>query len=156
MSNSPIIIRRGTIADAATIADFNAAMALETEQLTLDRDTLDAGVRAALRDESKAVYFLAEIAGHVVGQLMITHEWSDWRNGPLWWIQSVYVHQDHRRRGVFRALYAHAREQAKRAGAVGVRLYVEENNHLGQATYRSLGMEMTHYRVMEETWGRAG
>jgi GNAT superfamily N-acetyltransferase len=130
-------------------------MALETEQLTLDRRTLDAGVRAALADESKAVYFLAEIDGRVVGQLMITHEWSDWRNGPLWWIQSVYVHADHRRRGVFRALYAYARAEAKHAGAVGLRLYVEESNHVGQATYRSLGMSMTHYRVMEETWRRA-
>src|SRR3954465_15290334 len=128
MSDSPIIIRRATADDATTIVDFNAAMALETERLTLDRRTLDAGVRAALADDARAVYFLAEIEGEVVGQLMITHEWSDWRNGPLWWIQSVYVHQDHRRRGVFRALYAHAREQAKRAGAVGVRLYVEENN----------------------------
>ncbi len=152
MSDSPIIIRRGTIDDAATIAEFNAAMALETEALTLDRRTLDAGVRAALADEAKAVYFLAEVDGRVVGQLMITHEWSDWRNGPLWWIQSVYVQKDHRRRGVFRALYLHARDEAKRAGAVGVRLYVEENNHVGQSTYRSLGMSMTHYRVMEETW----
>jgi GNAT superfamily N-acetyltransferase len=152
MSDSPINLRRARDDDAATIADFNAAMALETEQLTLDRRTLDAGVRAALDDEAKAVYFLAEIDGRVVGQLMITHEWSDWRNGTLWWIQSVYVHQAHRRRGVFRALYLHARDQAKRAGAVGVRLYVEENNHVGQATYQSLGMSMTHYRVMEETW----
>jgi ribosomal protein S18 acetylase RimI-like enzyme len=154
MSDSPIIIRRGTITDTATIVEFNAAMALETEQLTLDRRTLDAGVRGALADEAKALYFLAEIDGRVVGQLMITHEWSDWRNGPLWWIQSVYVHKDHRRRGVFRALYAYTRDEAKRAGAVGVRLYVEENNHIGQSTYRSLGMSMTHYRVMEETWAR--
>jgi ribosomal protein S18 acetylase RimI-like enzyme len=152
MRDSTVNIRRGTIDDAATIADFNATMARETEALTLDRRTLEAGVSAALSDESKAVYFLAELDGRVVGQLMITQEWSDWRNGPLWWIQSVYVHTEHRRRGVFRALYVHARDEAKRAGAVGVRLYVEENNKVGQATYRSLGMSMTHYRVMEETW----
>src|SRR5689334_22288787 len=108
----PLRIRRGVPADAAVLADFNARMALETEDTVLPADVIGPGVAAALADEAKAIYFVAEAGGAVVGQLMITHEWSDWRNGDLWWVQSVYVHPDHRRRGVFRRLYDHARDAA--------------------------------------------
>ena len=146
-------VRRGRPADADAIAEFNTRMASETEGTVLAPDVIGPGVVAALTDEAKAIYFVAEAAGRVVGQLMVTHEWSDWRNGDIWWVQSVYVHPDHRRRGVFRALYDHARGEAKRAGAVGLRLYVEENNEAAQAVYRQLGMGMTHYRVMEEMFG---
>src|SRR3982751_724687 len=111
-------VRSATGNDAAIIARFNIALASETENVRLDPPTILAGVRAGLSDESKALYFLAEIEGRVVGQIMITHEWSDWRNGDLWWIQSVYVEQDFRRRGVFRALYEHVIAQARAAGAV--------------------------------------
>ena len=144
------IIRSARAADADTLVDFNARMARETEGLSLDPAVLSPGVRAALADPAKAIYFVAESGGRVIGQLMITHEWSDWRNGDVWWVQSVYVHPDHRRQGVFRALYDHARGEAKKAGAVGLRLYVEENNAAALAVYRQLGMGMTHYRVMEE------
>src|SRR3954452_8892223 len=112
------LIRDATPADAATIVDFNARMARETEGLTLDPAVLSRGVRAALADPAKAIYFVAEIDRRVVGQLMITHEWSDWRDGDIWWVQSVYVHPEYRRRGIFRTLYAHARERARAAGAV--------------------------------------
>src|SRR5436190_9680983 len=143
-------IRPAEPRDAETIANFNAMMARETEDLHLDPATAVAGVKAALEDANKAIYLLAEIDGRVAGQLMITHEWSDWRNGDLWWIQSVFVAPEFRRRGVFRALYERARDEAKRAGAVGLRLYVEQHNLTAQETYRSLGMKLTHYRVMEE------
>ena len=152
----PLRVRRGVPADADMLAEFNTRMALETEGVRLDPAVIGPGVRAALADEAKAIYFVAEAAGRVVGQLMVTHEWSDWRNGDIWWVQSVYVHPDHRRRGVFRGLYDHARGEAKKVGAVGVRLYVEENNAAAQAVYRQLGMEMSHYRVMEEMFGTHG
>ena len=110
---------------------------------------LTAGVRAGLADEAKARYFVAEMDGRVVGQLMLTLEWSDWRNGEIWWIQSVYVHADHRRRGVFKAIYRHVESLAKQSGAVGLRLYVEKHNAAAQSTYASLGMNMAEYLVME-------
>lgn len=147
-------IRRGVATDADTIADFNARMAMETENLVLPPEVVGPGVAAALADEAKAIYFVAESAGRVVGQLMITHEWSDWRNGDIWWIQSVYVHPDFRKMGLFRKLYEHARTAAKQAGAVGLRLYVEHNNATAQAVYRQLGMSVTHYQVMEEILSR--
>ncbi|MDB5297828.1 MAG: family acetyltransferase [Phycisphaerales bacterium] len=149
----PLRIRLGTSADADTLAEFNSLMALETEGHALEPTIIGPGVAAALADPHKAIYFVADIGGRVVGQLMVTHEWSDWRNGDIWWVQSVFVHPDHRRKGVFRALYNRSRIEAKKAGAVGVRLYVEENNGTAQATYRQLGMGMTHYRVMEEMFG---
>jgi len=143
-------IRIATIEDATTIADFNTRLAHETEHLALDGATLEAGVGAAIADPLKATYYLAEIDGKVAGQLMITHEWSDWRNGDMWWIQSVYVAADFRRRGVFKALYEHVREAARKSGAAGIRLYVERENQKAQDTYRKLGMSMTPYLVMEE------
>ena len=156
------VIRRGVPADAAVLAEYNTLMAAETESVTLLPEVIGPGVAAALADPDRAIYFVAEVggsggtgdgaAGRVAGQLMITHEWSDWRNGDIWWVQSVYVHPDFRRRGLFRALYDHARAVAKAAGAVGIRLYVEANNDTAQATYRQLGMDMTHYHVMEEMW----
>jgi GNAT superfamily N-acetyltransferase len=148
------LIRTARASDAQTIADFNIAMALETEHLTLDPPTVLAGVHAALADPAKAIYFVAEIDGIVGGQLMITHEWSDWRNGDIWWIESVYVHPDHRRKGLFRALYNHTKREAKNQNAVGLRLYVERENKNAQQTYTSLGMDLTHYLVMEETWSK--
>src|SRR4051812_34055708 len=119
-----ITIRRATISDADTIAAFNSAMAIETENHHLDPNIVGPGTREGLADESKAIYFVAEIDQKIVGQIMITHEWSDWRNGDIWWIQSVYVAPDARRRGVFRAMYEHVQSRAKDAGAIGLRLYV--------------------------------
>ena len=150
MNQAPFIIRAARAEDAETLVEFNARMARETEGLELGRDVLSKGVRGGLADESKALYFVADAGGRVVGQLMITREWSDWRNGDIWWVQSVYVHPDYRRKGVFRSLYDHARDQARRAGAVGVRLYVDDHNAAAQQVYERLGMRMSNYRVMEE------
>jgi ribosomal protein S18 acetylase RimI-like enzyme len=143
------LIRPARPADAPFIVDANCRMALETEDLALDRPTVELGVAAVLQDSTKGLYFLAEQAGRPLGQLMVTFEWSDWRNGNLWWLQSVYVVPEFRRRGVFTALYQHLRALADESGAAGVRLYVEENNTIAQQTYRRLGMDMSHYRVME-------
>jgi ribosomal protein S18 acetylase RimI-like enzyme len=143
-------LRRATPADAAVIAEFNRCLAHETEGRTLDDATLSAGVAAVLADGTRGLYFVAERDGAVVGQLMITTEWSDWRNGWIWWIQSVYVRKDARRQGVFRALYRHV-EAAARADpqVVGLRLYVESENHAAQQTYLEMGMERTGYLVLE-------
>jgi ribosomal protein S18 acetylase RimI-like enzyme len=150
MTQPDFHIRPGDARDAETIADFNAAMAAETERLRLDRPTLLAGVRAALADANKARYFVADAGGRVVGQLMLTREWSDWRNGDIWWLQSVYVAPEFRERGVFKALYRHVAQLARAERAVGLRLYVEKENGAAQKTYASLGMMKTHYLVMEE------
>ena len=153
-SAPPFIIRPAREDDADVLVDFNARMARETEGLELDLAVLREGVRGGLADAAKALYFVADSGGAVVGQLMITKEWSDWRNGDIWWVQSVYVHPEHRRRGVFRALYAHARDHARRAGAVGVRLYVDDHNAAAQQVYERLGMRMSNYKVMEEIFPR--
>jgi ribosomal protein S18 acetylase RimI-like enzyme len=150
MSANPILIRDATPADAPTIAEFNVRMAMETEHLKLDPPTVLAGVRAVLSDPSRGRYFVADINGTVAGQLLITHEWSDWRNADIWWIESVYVHPDYRRAGVFRTLYDQVRAIARNAGACALRLYVERENLRAQNTYKSLGMDLTHYLVMEE------
>ncbi|HEY8747360.1 MAG TPA: GNAT family N-acetyltransferase [Tepidisphaeraceae bacterium] len=143
-------VRSARSEDASFIVESNCRMATETESLSLDRETVDRGVRAVLEDASKGRYFLATIDDVPVGQLMITFEWSDWRNGMIWWIQSVYVAPDYRRRGVFTALYDHVRSLVSTSGGVGLRLYVEENNATAQRTYQRMGMGMSHYRVMEE------
>jgi ribosomal protein S18 acetylase RimI-like enzyme len=145
-----ILIRAGRAEDAEAIAEFNARLARETESIELDRATVLAGVRAALADASKGRYFVAEQGGAVVGQLMLTREWSDWRNGDLWWIMSVYVDAAFRGRGVFKALYGHVEQRARQEGAVGLRLYVEKENAAAQRTYAKLGMSLTHYLIMEQ------
>jgi len=153
MSDQPIRVRSASPDDASIIADFNIRMAMETENLALDPSTIFPGVRAVFSDPARGQYFVAECDGSVVGCLLITHEWSDWRNGDIWWIQSVYVHADFRRRGVFRALYRHVEKAAAAAGAVGLRLYMEEENANAQATYERMGMRLTHYRVLEQMFG---
>lgn len=143
-------IRKARPTDAAVIADFNCRLAWETEALKLDAQTIRRGVRAALKDASKGTYFVAEIKGAVVGQLLITYEWSDWRNGNFWWIQSVYVRAEHRQAGVFRALFAHIQKLATtRRDVCGLRLYVERENDRAQHTYAKLGMNKTHYEMFE-------
>lgn len=144
-----IIIRRAQIVDAPTLVEYNRRMAEETEEIDLNLMTVSAGVLAALQEGSGAAYYVAELNGTVIGQLMVTHEWSDWRNGPIWWIQSVYVRPDHRRQGVFRNLFHHVRQAGEAAGAVGFRLYVEEKNHTAQGTYRLLGFRNAPYLMME-------
>jgi GNAT superfamily N-acetyltransferase len=143
-------LRPATPADADAVAAFNAALALESEGKQLDPATLAAGVRAVLADPAKGVYTVAEGGGEVVGQLMLTTEWSDWRNGWFWWIQSVYVRPDVRRGGVFRALFADVLARAAADPAViGIRLYMEPGNARARQTYRSLGMSEAGYEVFE-------
>ncbi len=144
-------IRTAIPSDAETIIAFNQGIASETENKTLDPDTISAGVIAALADPHKGIYFVATDNEKVIGQLMITLEWSDWRNGLFWWIQSVYVHTDYRKQGVYRGLYEHVQTQAKDQGdVIGIRLYVEHENTRAQQAYRALGMNMTDYHIMEE------
>jgi ribosomal protein S18 acetylase RimI-like enzyme len=145
----PTLIRPGRPTDADTLTQYNAAMALETEGHVLALPTLSAGVRAALADTNKARYFVAEVDGRIAGMLMITLEWSDWRNGEIWWIESVYVHPDFRRAGVFTALYRHVETLAKQSNVIGLRLYVMQDNKNAQETYRRLGMDLPGYLVME-------
>jgi ribosomal protein S18 acetylase RimI-like enzyme len=152
MSPSPLTIRPARLEDAETITRFNVAMALETEALALDPARAGRGVRALLADAQKGLYFVAERDGAPVGQLMITYEWSDWRDAFWWWIQSVWIEPRARRAGVYRALYAHVVEAAKAATperCCGVRLYVERENAKAQATYRALGMAQAKYELFE-------
>lgn len=151
-----IAIRPARPNDHETIVEFNALLAAETEGRTLDSDTLRAGVARVLAEPALGRYFVAERAGNVAGQLMITYEWSDWRNGLFWWLQSVYVPAAHRRQGVFRALYRHV-EAAARAepGCCGLRLYVDERNRAAQDVYRALGMVPAGYRILELELGPA-
>ncbi len=143
-------IRRAGPADVAIVTEFNRLLALESEGKTLDAAVLAAGVAAGLADPNKSVYFLAEEDGAPIGQIMYTREWSDWRNGWFWWIQSVYVRAEARRRGVLRALYEHVQQAARADGnVIGLRLYVERNNHIAQETYRRLGMDAAGYLVFE-------
>ncbi len=145
-----INVRPAQMDDDAFLAEGNRRIAAETEELALDPDTVLAGVRAALEDPHKALYFVAEVDARPAGMLMLTHEWSDWRNGDIWWIQSVYVFPEFRRGGVFRALYQHVSRLAQESGVAGIRLYVEQENHAAIGTYSSLGMERARYAVMEQ------
>jgi GNAT superfamily N-acetyltransferase len=151
-----IVIRLAAASDARTIAGFNAAMARETENLELDGERLLQGVQAVLDDASKGFYLVAEIDGAVVGQLMLTFEWSDWRNGVFWWVQSVYIRHDCRRKGVFSALHRHVESIARSTpGVCGLRLYVERTNRRARKTYLALGMTCPGYQVMEIDFRKA-
>lgn len=146
-------IRPATLKDLPTIVEFNRLLALETESIELSVAVLTDGVRAALLDPHKARYFVAEIDGQIVGQLMHTREWSDWRNGDIWWLQSVYVVASARRQGVFRALVEHVTQLAQSTpDVVGLRLYVEEHNDRAAATYDRLGLAEAGYVVREQIW----
>ena len=155
MAQLDLEIRPATLDDWETIADFNLRLAEETEPHALDRATVEAGVRALLADDRKGRYFVATVEGRIIGQLMHTREWSDWRNGDVWWLQSVYVDAGFRRRGVFASLKRHLEELAEGdPHVVGLRLYVERDNGHAQATYRSLGFESAGYLVMQRMFGR--
>jgi len=143
-------VRNARGSDGLIIADYNNRMAEETEGKTLAPEVIGPGVQALLDDEHKGRYWVAESGVDVIGQLMVTYEWSDWRNGTIWWIQSVYIHPDWRRKGVFTALYHHVESlAASQPGVIGLRLYVEENNQRAQQTYEALGMTRPKYLVME-------
>jgi GNAT superfamily N-acetyltransferase len=142
--------REATFADAEAIIEFQMQMALETEELELDRNILTRGVEALFGDPALGRYFVAEVDGRVAASLMITYEWSDWRNGNVWWIQSVYVHPDFRKQGIYAGLYDHVKRFVKGDDSIrGIRLYVDRRNISAQEVYRRLGMDGEHYQVFE-------
>lgn len=150
-----IAIRRAIETDLELLVGFQVAMATESEGKGLDETTLRRGISTALLDDDLALYLVAEIAGKAVGTLMVTWEWSDWRDGRFWWIQSVYVAPTHRRHGVYSAMHRHVSALASEdPTAVGIRLYVEKDNSGAHATYRQLGMAETHYRLFETEFVR--
>ncbi len=145
-------VRMASAADGDAFVRFNRAMALETEDKELDEEIVDPGVRAVFEDPARGFYVVAERVNETVAALLVTFEWSDWRNATFWWIQSVYVTPEFRRRGVYRRLYDFVRERARSEGGVcGFRLCVEKNNLAAQRTYESLGMSTSDYILYEET-----
>lgn len=147
-------VRTARPEDWPVIVEFNRRLAAETEDTDLDVELLTAGVQAALGDpDNKARYFVASDGERVVGQLMHTWEWSDWRNGMIWWLQSVYVDPEHRGRGVFRRLYEHVEQLAENdSGVVGIRLYIETENAAARAVYEKMGLRAGGYNVMQRFW----
>lgn len=147
----PVTIRKAEPRDIEFLVRGNASMALETEHLSLDLDRLRDGVAALFEEPGRGFYFIAETNGRRAGQMMITFEWSDWRNGIFWWIQSVWVEPEFRGQGVFRALYRNVEQIAHADPRIcGLRLYVEEENQRTQATYANCGMKRTSYEMWED------
>jgi GNAT superfamily N-acetyltransferase len=152
MTDTPLacdtVVRAAVPADADFLVEANAAMAWETEAKQLDRERLTRGVNAVFDQPRRGFYLIAEHNGQAAGCLLITYEWSDWRDGDWWWIQSVYVNADARRSGVFRSLYRHVEALARATpGVVGLRLFVEWENERAQRTYQALGMQQEHYHM---------
>lgn len=150
MADSDIVIRRATDGDIRRLVEFNIALCLETEGRELDRATVLKGVGRFVNEPAHGRYFVAEIGGQVVGQTAHTFEWSDWRNGQIWWIQSVYVSPEFRGRGVFRGLFEHVRSLGEKdADCCGIRLYMERRNATARESYVRLGFRETGYEVLE-------
>lgn len=146
-----LVIRPAAGEDIGVLVAFQKAMAQETEDKGLDPNRLRAGINHLLANPAEGFYLIAERDGQAAGSLMVTFEWSDWRSGRFWWIQSVYVQADHRRQGVYTALHHAIRNRARLdPQSCGIRLYVEQENTTAQATYQALGMDETHYRLYEE------
>jgi GNAT superfamily N-acetyltransferase len=144
-----IKIRRANPKDVKAIISFQQAMAMETESLKLKEAILEAGVKVVFKDPSKGEYYVAESNGSVIASLLITYEWSDWRNSNVWWFQSVYVIPEFRRKGVFRLMYLFIKEEAEKLDIAGLRLYVETNNSAAMRTYEAMGMTSEHYTMYE-------
>ena len=145
-----LITRKGTLADTETIVQFQKNMALETEGKTLQEFTIKSGVTEVIKDTQKGTYLVAEYEGHIIGSLLITYEWSDWRNGWFWWIQSVYVKSEWRRKGVYSHLYDEVKKLSSGVKNIcGIRLYVEKENIIAQTVYKKLGMHDTKYLLYE-------
>lgn len=143
-------IRKAELRDVKIIAEFNARMAKETENKTLDPDTALLGAKAIIKDPHKGFYLVAELKGEIVGQLMVTNEWSDWRNKFFLWIQSVYVREDFRKQGIFAALFHHLKDLARcKKNVAGLRLYVEKSNDIAHQVYEELGMTVPPYTMYE-------
>ena len=150
MDPSDVTIRQATLEDVDALVTFQLAMAEETEGKSLDPDLLHAGVAAVFQSTDKGFYIIAEVEGRRVAGLLVTYEWSDWRNATFWWIQSVYVKPAWRRKGVYRAMHDHIFGAARaREDICGVRLYVERTNRVAQQTYAGLGMAKSHYDLFE-------
>jgi len=146
-----ITVRRAEIGDAEVIAEFNRTMALEAEGIVLLDETSSRGVLEPLQNPHLGFYLVAECDGQVVGSLMITTEWSDWRAGDFWWVQSVYVRPEYRRRGIYRMLYQTVRQMGRDdPGVCGFRLYAHRDNTRAQETYKAQGMEALEYVMFEE------
>ncbi len=144
-------LRHATIEDAQVLADFNANLALETEKIELIPEVIRAGVETMIENPKMGFYLVVEEQGEISASLMVTTEWSDWRNGLFWWIQSVYVRPQNRRQGMYRLLYRGVISLAEsETNVCGFRLYVKHGNKAAQSTYRSLGMEETEYKIFEE------
>jgi ribosomal protein S18 acetylase RimI-like enzyme len=157
MGDDTIRVREARRDDLETLARWAEAMALETEHKRLDAITVRRGIAVLFDAPARGRYFVAERGGAAAGALMLTHEWSDWRNGDWWWIQSVYVDPARRRGGVYRALYGHVQALAAATpGVCGLRLYVENDNVVAQRTYAALGMQDARYRVFEAELGKSG
>jgi GNAT superfamily N-acetyltransferase len=153
MTPPPFSVRDATAADLDAIVEFNERLAWETESKRLDRDVLRGGVARGLADPGRLRYWVAEAGGMLIGQTAVTREWSDWRSGWLWWLQSVYVHADYRGRGVFKAIYRQIRDEALASrDVIGIRLYVENENRRAQQSYRALGFADAGYAVFEALW----
>ena len=152
----PLLIRPATPADTRELLAWNTAMAWETEHKPLEPVRLERGIAGVFAQPQRGFYLMAERDGEAVGGLLVTYEWSDWRCGDFWWIQSVYVVPTARRSGVFRALHAAVAQRAQTAGAIGLRLYVETENTRAQATYAQLGMQQCHYRMYESELTASG
>ncbi|MBE6051498.1 MAG: GNAT family N-acetyltransferase [Clostridium sp.] len=143
-------IRRANLNDLDKIVEYNYNLAYETEDKELDKNILTSGVKKILEDETKGIYHVCEIDGKVVGQIMYTYEWSDWRSGIFIWVQSVYVHKDYRGKGIFKALYSRVKEICDSDSEyVGIRLYVERENYTAQKTYKKIGMTECNYYMYE-------
>ncbi|MFV0592598.1 MAG: GNAT family N-acetyltransferase [Draconibacterium sp.] len=143
-------VRLATINDHESLVEFQQAMARETEGIELHLSTVEKGVKAVLKDPKKGNYYVTEINGKVVASLLTTFEWSDWRNGTIMWIQSVYVKPQYRRRGVYRSMYAHIKSMVLSSDEWhGVRLYADKSNHPAHRTYENLGMNQDHYITFE-------
>ena len=148
-----LLVRAGQEKDIDTIVEFNIAMAWETERKELTPPVVARGVQELFKNPRRGFYVVAEIENRIVGSCMVTYEWSDWRCGLFWWIQSVYVRPEFRRQGIFRKLYEFLKEKASHEQNVcGFRLYVEQSNHTGQKTYAGLGMRKTPYDFYEESF----
>ena len=144
-----LFIREARIIDAEKIIVFQKKMAMETEEISLDHDTINQGVHAVFANPHKGKYYVAEYQGEVIGSLLITYEWSDWRNSFVWWLQSVYILPEHRRKGIFKEMYLHVKETALQNNVSGLRLYVEQENVNAKKTYEAMGMKSDHYKMYE-------
>jgi len=149
MSLSKFNIIKGRKSDIEDIVQFQIDMAMESEGIELDREIVTNGVTAAMDDESKGQYWIAQAEGKVIGSLMITREWSDWNNEWYWWIQSVYVHPAYRNQGVYKAMYATIKDKAHKSNVSQIRLYADKTNYSAQQVYHRLGMKESHYLIFE-------